>query len=192
MEKGGLGDRLREEGVDQNSQVGWADEMRLGLISQVRRVWAPIGVKIVQKIQITYTYIYLHLVVDGINGVLDWIWADNMKQESVVKAVATWQGTGFKALVWDGAPSHRGHDVAALGATLIVQPPYSPELNPAERIFEAIRAEVEGKVYATIADKQKAVEEFLKALSDAPERIKKLAGWGWIRETVSHYINPAT
>ena len=192
MEKRGLGDRLREEGVDQNNQVGWADEMRLGLISQVRRVWAPVGVKVVQKIQITYTYIYLHLVVDGINGVIDWIWADNMKQESVVKAVAAWQETGFDAFVWDGAPSHRGNDVKALGARLIIQPPYSPELNPAERVFEAIRAEVEGKVYATMADKQKVVDKFLKGLAAAPERIKKLAGWDWIQETVSSIANSAT
>ena len=183
---------MREEGVDQNSQIGWADEMRLGLISQVRRVWAPIGVKIVQKIQINYTYIYLHLVVDGINGVIDWIWADNMKQESVVKAVAAWQETGFDAFVWDGASSHRGNDVKALAATLIRQPSYSPELNPAERVFEAIRAEVEGEVYATIADKQERVEQFLKELSAAPERIKQLAGWDWIHEAVSAIAIPAT
>lgn len=192
MEKRGLGDRLREEGVDQTSKIGWADEMRLGLISQVRRVWAPIGVKIVQKIQISYTYIYLHLVVDGVNGVIDWIWAENMKQESVVKAIAAWQEKGFHAFVWDGAPSHRGNDVKASGAIMVIQPPYSPELNPAERVFEAIRSKVEGEVYATIADKQAAVEKFLKELAAAPERIKKLAGWDWIQETVSSIANPAT
>lgn len=192
MEKRGLGDRLREEGADYTSTIGWADEMRLGLISQVRRVWAPIGVKIVQKIQITYTYIYLHLVVDGINGTINWIWAENMKQESVVKAVAAGQKAGIDAFVWDGAPSHRGNAVKALGAILVIQPPYSPELNPAERVFEAIRAEVEGKIYATIADKQEAVENFLKELAAAPERIKNLAGWAWIQETVSSIANPAT
>ena len=64
---------------------------------------------------------------------------------------------GIDAFVWDGAPSHRGNAVKALGAILVIQPPYSPELNPAERVFEAIRAEVEGKIYATIADKHDAV-----------------------------------
>lgn len=192
MEKGGLGDRLREEGVAPNSQIGWADEMRLGLISQVRRVWAPIGVKIVQKIQMTYTYVYLHLAVDGVKGVIDWIWADNMKQESVIKALTAWQEAGFDAFVWDGASSHRGNDVQALGVTLIRQPSYSPELNPAERIFEMIRAEVEGEVYATIAAKQEAVEQVLKELAAAPERIKKLAGWDWIQEAVASLDNPAT
>lgn len=166
--------------------------MRLGLISQVRRVWAPVGVKIIQKIQISYTYIYLHLVVDGIKGTIYWIWAENMKQESVVKAMIAWQHAGIDVFVWDGAPSHRGNDVKALGATLVSQPPYSPELNPAERVFEAIRAEVEGKLYATIADKQVAVENFLKDLSATPERIKQLAGWAWIQEAIASLANPAT
>ena len=192
MEKRGLGDRLIEEGANHNSTIGWADEMRLGLISQVKRVWAPIGVKIIQKIQISYTYIYLHLVVDGIKGTINWIWAENMKQEFVVKAVTAWQKAGIDVLVWDGAPSHRGNDVKALGAMLVSQPPYSPELNPAERVFEAIRAEVEGKIYATIADKQLAVENFLKEISATPERIKQLAGWAWIQETISSLENPAT
>jgi hypothetical protein len=192
VEKRGLGDRLKTEGVVHQDKIGWADEMRLGLISQVRRVWAPIGVKIVQKIQITYTYIYLHLVVDGINGTIDWIWAENMKQESVIKAVTAWQKAGLKVLVWDGAPSHRGTDVQALDSVLITQPPYSPELNPAERVFEAIRAEVEGKVYPTMAAKQEAVEQFLKALSATPERIKSLAGWTWIQETINSLEISAT
>lgn len=192
MEKRGLGDRLKEEGADHTSKIGWADEMRLGLISQVRRVWAPIGVKIVQKIQITYTYTYLHLAVDGIHGAINWIWAENMKQESVVKAVEAWQKAGFDAFVWDGAPSHRSNAVKNLGSILVIQPPYSPELNPAERVFEMIRAEVEGKIYATIADKQEAVEKFLKELSAAPERIKKLTGWAWIQENLSSLANSAT
>ncbi len=166
--------------------------MRLGLISQVRKVWAPIGVKIVQKIQITYTYIYLHLAVDGINGTIDWIWAENMKQESVVKAVEAWQRVGIDALVWDGAPSHRGNAVKVLNPVLIIQPPYSPELNPAERVFEAVRAEVEGRVYATITDKREVVEQFLRELLASPERIQKLAGGAWIQETCSSLANPAT
>ncbi len=169
----------------QQQKIGWADEMRLGLMSQVRRVWAPVGVKIVQKIPITYTYIYLHLGVDGINGTIDWMWAENMKQESVVQAVTAWQKAGLEVLVWDGALSHRGAAVQAPDPVLITQPPYSPELNPAERVFEAIRAEIEGKVYPTIAARQDTVAQLLKTLSASPERIKSLTGWTWIQETIN-------
>lgn len=67
----------------------------------------------------------------------------------------------------------------------IEQPPYSPELNPAERVFEVLRAEVERKTYATLADKCTAIEEALKRLAADPEKVKRLAGWCWIRESIA-------
>jgi transposase len=62
----------------------------------------------------------------------------------------------------------------------IFQPPYSPELNPAEWIFEELRHAVEGHIYATLEDKQQAVEAELIQLAADPERVKQLAGWNWI------------
>ena len=108
-----------------------------------------------------------------------------MKQEAVIKAVTSWQEAGIAAIIWDGAPSHRANEVQRLEPTLICQPPYAPELNPAERIFEAVRQEVEGIVYDTLEEKREAVEKFLQKLAASPERIKSLAGWEWIRNALS-------
>ena len=83
-------------------------------------------------------------------------------------------------MVWDGAPSHRDQRVHGLGVPLIGLPPYSPELNPAERVFEEVRRWVEGRVYPTIEDKVKAVEGFLTELESDPGQIRKLCRWGWI------------
>lgn len=103
MEKRGLAGRLAAENVAAGAKVCWGDEMRLGLISQVRKVWCSIGTKIVQKIQVSYKYLYLHLAVDGISGTLHWEWAENMKQETVIKVVMSWQEAGIDAIIWDGA-----------------------------------------------------------------------------------------
>ena len=46
----------------------------------------------------------------------------------------------------------------------IVQPPYSPELNPAERVFEEVRRWVEGRIYRSIDDKMEAVNAYLREL----------------------------
>jgi hypothetical protein len=42
-------------------------------------------------------------------------------------------------LVWDNAPSHHDYDITDLDLAFVGLPPYSPELNPAERLFEEIR-----------------------------------------------------
>ncbi|HZA21833.1 MAG TPA: YhjD/YihY/BrkB family envelope integrity protein [Dehalococcoidia bacterium] len=58
---------------------------------------------------------------------------------------------------------------------LIGLPPYSPELNPAERVFEEVRREIEGKVYANLDEKIKVVQEFLTDLESDPERVRSLS-----------------
>ena len=50
MEKRGLASALREYGITAEKKVVWADEMRIGLQRQVRKVWAPRGVKVEQKL----------------------------------------------------------------------------------------------------------------------------------------------
>ena len=95
-----------------------------------------------------------------------------------------WSQRRVQFLVWDRARGHRGALYQPLRLQRIEQPPYSPELNPAERVFEYLRDAIEGKVYGTIAAKKAAVEAALETLAEDPEKVKRLTGWQWIRESV--------
>lgn len=159
--------------------------MRVGLIGQVRRVWAPRGVKIEQAVEYTYSWAYLNLAVNGLEGHIKWDWTTNMKGVSIGPVVADWAEQGIPIIVWDRAPGHRGAAYEDVTVKRIEQPPYSPELNPAERVFEYLRDKIEGIVYGKLADKQAAVEAELEQLTAEPERVKSLAGWNWIRDSVA-------
>lgn len=154
--------------------------MRLGVRGMVRKVWAPRGVKIVQAVEWRYEWRYLVLAVDGLCGTLRWAWATSMKGAALAPILTTWKAAGLPGLVWDGASSHRGQVVRQVGLPTVIQPAASPERNPAERVFEEVRREVEGRPYATLANKQDAVERFLSKLAAAPDRVRSLAGWAWI------------
>ena len=165
--------------------LGHLDEMRLGLVGAPRRRWGIRGVKIVQPLQRRYEWSYLVLLVDGERGQVWWTWQPTMKADHLLVTLADLQvADRVAAVVWDGAPAHRERRVRALGLPLIALPAYSPELNPAERIFEEIRRHVEGEVYATLADKQATVEVYLRALAAAPDRVRSLAGWDWIHDAL--------
>ena len=82
------------------------------------------------------------------------------------------------------ASSHRHELVRGVGLPLIGLPPYSPELNPAERVFEEVRRWIEGKVYPSLEDKVAAVEGYLTELESNPDRVRGLAGWDWIEEAL--------
>ena len=165
--------------------LGFADEMRVGLRGTVRRVWGRRGVKVRHRVQLVYRWIYVFVVVDVRRGKLLWRWIESMKSESIAEAV-----NGFKhysdieALVWDGARGHRSEVVRSGGLPTIVQPPYSPELNPAERVFEEVRRWVEGRIYGSIEEKVKAMDAYLSELASDPERVRSLAAWDWIEDNV--------
>ena len=186
MEKGGLARSLLREGVRPGSVIGFADEMRVGLRGMVRRVWGVRGRKVVQRLQLVYEWKYLFLVVDFVRGRLEWAWLDSMKSLTVARALlGLRRHTQVRALVWDGARSHRSELVKSVsGVKTVVQPAYSPELNPAERVFEEVRRWVEGRVYGSIEEKMEAVNAYLSKLESDPERVRSLTAWKWIRRNV--------
>lgn len=181
MEKGGFRQALGACELNRRTRVGFADEMRIGLHGMVRRVWGRRGTKVRQRVQITYRWRYLFLAVDSQRGHLYWCWRETLTGLAVRQAVrGLRQNTPLTAIVWDRAPGHREEGVQTLGMPLIALPPYSPELNPAERVFEEIRRVVEGDVYASLDAKVAAVEAVLAELDADPERVRRLTNWNWI------------
>lgn len=165
--------------------------MRIGLIGTTRRVWGRRGVKVRQRRQIVYQWQYLNLVVDPAGGRLWHFWSQTM-QAPVARALveATRIETNLAALVWDRAPSHRDATVRAVGLPLIEQPPYAPELNPTERVFEYLRAQIEGILYPTLDDKVAAVDAILADLDADPQRVQSLTGWHWITDNLARLPEP--
>ena len=70
--------------------------------------------------------------------------------------------------------SRRGDLMETAGLPTIVQPAYSPELNPAERVFEEIRRWVEGRIYGSIEEKVEAVNAYLRELESDPDGCGRL------------------
>ena len=164
-------------GVGRDAEVALADELRLGLRGQVRRVLAPRGVKVAQRLQLRYQWAYLLLAVDPRTGALRWRWLERLRAGPIRAVLADW---ALDAIVWDGAGAHRARLLADLPTTRVRLPSYSPELNPAERVFEELRRRVEGRTYDSVADKQAVADVYLRELAAAPDRVKQLCGWAWI------------
>jgi DDE superfamily endonuclease len=186
VEKGGLAQALHAVGLTRSSRIGHADELRLGLRGTTRRVWGRRGVKVRQRLQLRYDWWYLFVAVDGRAGTVSWTWVDSMKATDLVPLMEALRANApLDALVWDGAASHRDDAVRAVGVPLIQLPRYSPELNPAERLFQEVRRHVEGRVYPTLADKVADVNAFLDELDADPARVRSLCGWDWINDAIA-------
>ena len=98
-------------------------------------------------------WMYPFCVVDGRRGRPLWSRIDSMKSEGIAKAVKGLEHvTVVEALVCDGPRGHRGRLLEG-GLPTVVSSPYSPELNPAERVFEEVRRWVEGRIYGSIEER---------------------------------------
>ena len=64
-----------------------------------------------------------------------------------------------------------------------IKPSYSPELNPAERVFEAVQQWVEGRRYERTEAKQAAGEGVPRGL-EAEKKVSSLVGWRYIRQAL--------
>ena len=128
--------------------------------------------------------VYLSLCVDGVNGQLSWEWIAGMHHSEICYGVRRWQQDGVDIVVWDNASSHDEASVLEIGVPLIHQPTYAPELNPAERVFEELRKELDGLTFRRLEDKVALVEQVLRNWTADPAKIQQLCGWDWIRDSI--------
>ena len=84
-------------------------------------------------------------------------------------------------MVGDHAAFHKAKAVRVKGVHL---PPYSPELNPAEQVFAAVRRWVEGRRYERTEAKKVAVEGGARGL-EAGGKVSSLVRWRYIRQALS-------
>ncbi|MHB9134456.1 MAG: transposase [Armatimonadota bacterium] len=144
----------------------------------------PRGIKVRQLVELRRDWYWLAVAVVPRTGVLEAQWMGTLGSTDFLFPLQDWHAAGIDVLVWDGLPGHRGVLPTDTPVPTIIQPAASPELNPAERVGEAIRAAIEGRVYATLWEKMLAVESVLHALQTDRKRVKQLTGYPWILDVL--------
>jgi len=161
--------------------------MRYGLISNFRRSWSRIGERTIIDSQKSFENRYLfsavapltgnsfHLSgIDGFDTEAAHVFLLELKKKHPNETVV---------LVWDNAPCHRPKIHRGIpGLIVFFLPPYSPELNPAERFFEELRKATANTLFKTIEEQEAAIEKKLNVLTDDTEGMKQLLGYAWIEK----------
>lgn len=100
----------------------------------------------------------------------------------VLRDFAKSVGAGDKhiLLVMDNAPWHRsGKLELPQGVQAVFQPPYSPELQPAERLWSLSDELITNRCPHSLDDLQRRLSTQCKRLTQQPERIKKHTLFHW-------------
>ena len=91
------------------------------------------------------------------------------------------------AIVLDGAGWHQSKDLAVPdNITLVVLPPYSPELNPVERVWLYLRERfLSLRLFETTGDIIDACCNAWNRLVAEPGRVRSLCAYPWIERVCS-------
>lgn len=166
------------------------DEGRFGRISQLSSCWAPKGTRPIVHKQVVREYTYAYAAVDPKEGDVDSFILPNMYASTMsmfLSELSKRHSECYLLIIMDGAPCHRSSDLEIPDNIEIVKlPPYSPELNPSEHLWDAMR---EDHFRNMTFDSMDAVEDTmvisLLELEEDGERIKRMTGFPWILAALS-------
>ena len=124
----------------------FTDEARFGRMNRIRPCWAPIGTRPEVAAQLIREYIYLYGAVSPKDGTCVYLIMPTSNTacfQVFLDVLARKFARQDILLVLDGAPNHRCGDlVVPDNVTLLYLPPYSPELNPKENLWDEIREKI--------------------------------------------------
>ena len=171
----------------QTSVEVWAqDEHRIGLKPILRRVWSPKGQRPVALVRPRYQWSYLYGFVRPSTGDTFWLLLPTVSVEAfqiALSAFAAAVGAGPHKqvlLVVDRAGWHVSTQLRLpVGVHLIFLPAYSPELQPAERLWPLTNEALANRTFATLDDLHENQVRRCLVLQATPERIRGLTAFHW-------------
>ena len=162
------------------------DEHRIGLKPILRGVWAPKGERPIALGHHRYEWLYVYGFVEPATGRTVWNVANVACKEmfeAILVDFAKSIGTGKKkraVLQLDHAGWHGPQNLTVPdGVRLVFQPAHSPELQPAEHLWQFVDEPLANTLFDTIEDLDKAVAERCVALTHQPDMIRANTLFHW-------------
>ena len=161
------------------------DEARFGRMSDSRRCWAPAGVRPEVSAQVVREYEYAFAAVSPHDGTLDSLVLPAVHAEAMsifLHEVSQRHPNELILMVLDGAGWHKAKRLLLpANMRLVFLPPWSPQLNPVEHLWDEVREKWFGnRVFDSLSAVEEQLLTALKILEEDSPRVASLAGFDWI------------
>jgi hypothetical protein len=166
-------------------RVMFQDEARFGRMVRIRRCWAPALARPVVDNGYEREFTYVYGAVSPVEGQLDTMRCakmDTAHMGQFLAQVSAAHAGEFLLMIVDGASSHVAKAlVVPENLRLYRLPPYAPELNPQEHLWDELREkEFPNRVFADMTGVQRQLDAGLRRLAADHARIKSICAWPWI------------
>ena len=172
--------------ASENVRVFSQDETRYGLLGLTRQRITRRGVKPMAKLNPCYEAVYLYGAVEPLTGERFFLEFSHLTSDCFqcfLEKFSEAFSESLNLLVLDNGRFHQAKSLKIPeNVVLLFLPPYSPELNPIERLWQDLKAKLFTQTYNALEDMQAKVTEILQNYSDAA--VAKLTRF-------SHFVNAA-
>jgi len=167
------------------------DEARFGRISDCCYCWCPKPLRPVVRAMLTHQYVFAYAAVSPVDGRMDSLVLPHVNGDCMQRfltEIASRYPSDNIVMILDGASWHRNQQVALPpNVRLLFLPPYSPELNPVEHLWDDVR---EKHFHNRAFDSLDALEDqlviALQHFEADPSRVHSITAWAWIITAASN------
>ena len=164
------------------------DEARFGLMNWPKRRYCPKGIRPVWTVRRVYEWTWLYAAIAPATGQDFCLYLPRL-EGSCYEVFLKHLSQGFPheliLLIQDNAPAHINHKVSFPENIIpIPLPSYSPELNPVERWFLALRRALANRCFDSLEALEAALTDVLKSFWLDPDRLKQLTNFPWWHQAV--------
>jgi len=151
-----------------------------------KRITLP-GVKPIQAVRWLRKNFWLYGVIAPLTGesfFYEFSHLDTACFEWFLRLVSQQYPDVINVIQMDQAPAHCSTTLEIPeNGILILQPPHSPELNPAERVWQDLKHDLKGEAFATLEELRAALRESLESMT--PEWLASLTQYHYIVNALS-------
>jgi hypothetical protein len=166
-------------------RVMFQDEARFGRIADTRRCWCPRPVRPLTMAMVTQEYTYAYAAVSVRDGVFDSLILPHVNSRCMqifLDEISLRHPEDRIVMIMDGAGWHKSSALKTpANLRLVLLPPYSPELNPVEHLWDELREKAFGNVVFNSLDTlEDHLEVSLKEMEQDIQRVHSIVAWPWI------------
>ena len=174
-----------------NVKLFTQDESRIGLMSPMRRRITAKGIKPIQTVDFRFENYYLYGAVEPISGdrfILEMPYLNSDCFQVFVNELSSYYREDFVILLLDNSSTHKAKKlIIPDNIVLLFLPPYSPEINPIERLWQHVKSKLTFSLLENLeALKQNVADELLK-LTDSI--VASITGYSYIVNAVNSLMH---
>ena len=162
------------------------DESRFGLKTLIGRLITACGIKPIGQWQWLFKAFWLYGAVEPTTGesfFLQFSHVDTVCYQAFLDEFSKAYSDSLNILQVDNGRFHTSNDlVVPENVILLFQPPYCPELNPIERLWEYLKADLKWASFKTLEQLQSKVDQLLTKLTS--EVIASITGYSFILDAL--------